>query len=51
MNNYFVLIEATRVKGPYTFKEAMEQKRRLDEYDVDSEILKRVVNILGKEVK
>lgn len=51
MNNYFVLIEGTRVRGPYTFKKAMEQKRCLDEYGVNSEILKRVVNILGNEVK
>lgn len=50
--NYYVLVTGTRrLEGPLSFKEAMRRKTEYDIFGEMTQILKIVVDELGKEVK
>lgn len=51
VNNYYVLLEGGRCDGPYTFKEAMIERTKMETFGIYCEILKVVVDVNGKEVK
>lgn len=51
VNNYYLIFKDNTIDGPYSFKEAMQGRKFFEDHGWKVEILKRVIDDKGNEVK